>query len=304
MNAMRYPIRAVAHMTGLTLDTLRAWERRYRAVVPERGPRGRLYTEKQVDRLKLLRQAVEQGHSISQAAGLSDAELRQVSRGRAAAADRSNPPAASSAPAEAIAPVIDRIEHFDFSRAGTELTRLALLLQPKQLVKEVVVPLMRAVGEKFHRGSMNVAQEHMTSALLRNVLGTLIHLYAPRETRARLLFATLPGEMHEFGILAAALIAAGSGLGIVYLGANLPAREIVAAAKRTSADAVTLGVTTLHENTPRDFRQIRRGLGKKVDLWIGGAGALELLAMNGRRAKVLKDFEEFESQLVRLGAQA
>ncbi len=304
MKAMRYPIRAVAQMTGLTVDTLRAWERRYRAVIPERGPRGRLYTEKQVERLRLLREAVEHGHPISQAAGLNDAQLRQASRGRAAAADRSQPPASSFAPAEAIGTVVNRIEHFDFPGAGTELSRLAFLLPPKQLVKEVVVPLMRAVGEQFHVGTMNVAQEHMTSALLRNVLGTLIHLYMPREVRARLLFATLPGEMHEFGILAGALLAAGSGVGIVYLGTSLPASEILAAAKRTSADVVALGVTSLHENTQQDFQHLCKSLAKKVGLWMGGAGAAELLSVNGRRVKVLKDFEEFESQLVRWGAQA
>jgi DNA-binding transcriptional MerR regulator/methylmalonyl-CoA mutase cobalamin-binding subunit len=304
MNAMRYPIRAVAQMTGLTIDTLRAWERRYRVVIPERGPRGRLYTEKQVERLLLLREAVEHGHSIGQASGLNDAQLRQASRGRGAAAVRSKPPAASFTPTEAIRPVVDRIEHFDFAGADTELSRLAFLMSPKQLVREVVVPLMHTVGERFHSGTLTVAQEHMTSALLRNVLGTLIHLYAPRVARARLIFATLAGEMHEFGILAAALLAAGSGLGIVYLGANLPAAEILAGAKRTSADVVALGVTALHETTPRDFQQICRGLGKKVDLWIGGAGAAKLLAVNGRRAKVLKDFEQFESLLARWRAHA
>ena len=64
MSPRRYPIRAVARLTGLPLDTLRAWERRYEAVVPERGPRGRQYTEAQVERLRLLKEAVDQGHAI------------------------------------------------------------------------------------------------------------------------------------------------------------------------------------------------------------------------------------------------
>jgi MerR family transcriptional regulator, light-induced transcriptional regulator len=73
-----YPISAVAKLTGLPLDTLRAWERRYGAVNPTRSPRGRTYSEQQIKRLILLRQAVEQGHAIGQVAGLGDRQLREL----------------------------------------------------------------------------------------------------------------------------------------------------------------------------------------------------------------------------------
>jgi len=71
-----YPIRAAAKLAGLTPDTLRAWERRYRAVVPARGQRGRLYSEAQVSRLRWLRDAVSAGHAIGQVASLSDQDIR------------------------------------------------------------------------------------------------------------------------------------------------------------------------------------------------------------------------------------
>jgi len=66
----RYPIRVVSKMTGLGIDTLRAWERRYGAVTPTRDGRGRMYTEADVARLRLLNGAVEQGHRIGRLAGL------------------------------------------------------------------------------------------------------------------------------------------------------------------------------------------------------------------------------------------
>ena len=73
-----YPIRAVSRMTGIGIDTLRAWERRYRAVTPVRDDRGRMYTDADVARLRLLSGAVEQGHSIGRLAGLSNDELRDL----------------------------------------------------------------------------------------------------------------------------------------------------------------------------------------------------------------------------------
>ena len=65
-------------MTGIGIDTLRAWERRYGAVTPLRDDRGRMYTEADVARLRLLSGAVEQGHSIGRLAGLSNDQLRDL----------------------------------------------------------------------------------------------------------------------------------------------------------------------------------------------------------------------------------
>src|SRR6187401_2172070 len=80
-----YPIRAVSRLTWIGIDTLRAWERRYRAVTPTGDDRGRMYTEADVARLRLLNGAVEQGHSIGRLAGLSNEQLRDLCGAAAAA---------------------------------------------------------------------------------------------------------------------------------------------------------------------------------------------------------------------------
>ena len=76
--ATRYPIRAVAKTTGLSLDTLRAWERRYKAVVPERSERGRQYGAEDIDRLLLLGKLVEKGHAIGGIAALPNDDLKKL----------------------------------------------------------------------------------------------------------------------------------------------------------------------------------------------------------------------------------
>ena len=85
-----YPIRAVSKLTGIAIDTLRAWERRHGAVTPIRDERGRMYTDADVVRLRLLKDAVEHGHSIGRLAGLGDEELRHL-------ADATRGPAAPAA---------------------------------------------------------------------------------------------------------------------------------------------------------------------------------------------------------------
>ena len=91
-----YPIRAVARMTGISLDTLRAWERRYEAVVPGRNDRGRLYSNADVVRLKQLAELVGRGHAIGTIAGMPDAELTRILQGADALMKPHQPPAVAS----------------------------------------------------------------------------------------------------------------------------------------------------------------------------------------------------------------
>src|SRR5271166_1488458 len=135
----RYPIRAVAKITGLSLDTLRAWERRYRAVVPERSARGRQYGAAQIERLLLLGQLVQKGHAIGGIASLADQELKNL------LAQQPRQPTIEPA-GDVLAPVLSAIEGFDSARTGDELSRLAAVLSPRDLIYEVAVPLMREVG--------------------------------------------------------------------------------------------------------------------------------------------------------------
>jgi methylmalonyl-CoA mutase cobalamin-binding subunit len=296
MSARRYPIRAAGRLTGLPLETLRAWERRYEAVVPERGPRGRLYTDAQIDRLRLLREAVEQGHAIGLVSRHDTAALRAlVEHGR-----QPPPPAPPAAPWPVLAPVMAAIERLDAPAADAELGKLAALLAPRAFVFEVVLPLMRETGARWHRHEFSVAQEHLVSATLRHLLGALIRLHAPPGVAPTLVFATPAGELHEFGILAAAMLAASAGHGVLYLGPNLPTPDIVAAATGAGVRVVVLGLTAAnHRNAAaHEIGLVAGRLPAPVELWVGG----EQIKPPRRRGRVelLSDFAAFERALARL----
>src|SRR5579871_5076006 len=170
----RYPIRAVAKITGISLDTLRAWERRYKAVVPERSDRGRQYGAEHIERLLLLNQLVQKGHAIGGIASRSDEELRVL-----LTEEPSRPVPVPAPPLDILASVLAAIESFDTVRAGDELSRLAAVLSPSDLVYEVAVPLMSEVGTRWHNGTLAIAQEHLVSEMLRTLLGSLLRLFRP-----------------------------------------------------------------------------------------------------------------------------
>jgi len=299
-----YPISAAAKLTGIPLDTLRAWERRYRAVIPKRSERGRVYSEEQVKRLVLLRQAVQQGHSIGQVAGVGDRQLRELLEKSSSLSARG--PVKVSASQEVLTPILQALDRFDYAATDREINRLAAAMaSPRDFVHQAALPLMRTIGERWHAGKCSIAQEHMLTNLLSALLASLVRTYSPSNPPARALLATPSNERHAFPTLAAAMLTAIGGLGVIYLGTDLPAADIVLAARKSEADIVLLSLsTTPGSETLEEINHMARKLPRSSALWLGGPPELRLeQATAGSRWLVLHDFSALEHQLAALGGR-
>jgi DNA-binding transcriptional MerR regulator/methylmalonyl-CoA mutase cobalamin-binding subunit len=307
---LRYPIRAVAKLTGIPLDTLRAWERRYRAVTPQRDGRQRVYTDADIARLNLLRRAVSAGHAIGRAAAMSDRELTAVLD---AHVTLDGPPvstvtATSPGPARvtAAATLTDKfaaaLSALDTAAVDAEFSRLAATLPPVALVRDVLMPALRVAGDGWMHTAGRIAQEHLVSATMRHLMGSFLRLFVRQRGATRLLFATPSGDRHELGILGAAVLAASAGTDVTYLGPDLPAAEILAAAEASGADVVVLGLTLASADTAtaHEVRMLARDLPAAVELWAGGAAASAYAAELGPRARTLTDLDAYLAQLTRL----
>ncbi len=288
-------------MTGIAIDTLRAWERRHGAVTPVRDERGRMYLQADIDRLRLLRVAVEHGHGIGRVARLSDRQLRHLAETAASA-----PPVDRQRRASVDTSAIDAaLSQYDAAGIDREIARLAAVLSPLDLLKDVLMPLLVQVGDEWHRRRVGIAREHLMSATIRNILGSFLRLHARQHAPARLMFATPSGDRHEIGTLGAAMLAASSGLGVAYMGPDLSARDILDSLKPAGADVLVLGVTTTAGKTiEAELRTIVRLLPKNIELWAGGPGAKKYAALVGRRGLILHDYDTYQKELVRLGGRA
>jgi methylmalonyl-CoA mutase cobalamin-binding subunit len=301
MKPLTYPIRAVAKLTGISVDTLRAWERRYGVVSPERDDRGRVYSESDVERLTLLRRAVERGHAIGRVAPIDVEELRALV-GR-------TPPQHASRPVSALVAIDDlfgAVERFDLELLRRELNRLAVVVTPRQLALEVALPLMRAVGEAWHQGRLSIAQEHLATAEIRSLVGALARLREPPPDAPRVLIATVEGEPHELGALVAALLASGAGAAPFYFGPGVPPRELVAASRRLRPRAVVLSMAAGSEErvlVTQAIVELAGALPAGTACWVGGAGAQAVRAtLAAAGVEVFDDFESYEQALARLAA--
>lgn len=299
----QYPIRAVSKLTGIAIDTLRAWERRHRAVTPVRDDRGRMYTDADIARLRLLRGAVEHGHSIGRLAGLADAELRRLAATAGASAVSEAAPTRRT-PVDTAA-LTAALQKYDATAIDQQISRLASVLPPLELLRDLLMPVLAQVGDDWHRGPARIAHEHLMSSTMRNILGSFLRLYARPEASPRLVFATLAGERHEIGTLGAAMLAASTGLGVAYLGPDLPAREIVESVRPAGAQVLVLGLTarSAGKARERELRTIVRDLPKEVELWAGGRGAARYASIITSRGLVFGDYAAYQRELIRIGGR-
>ncbi len=268
-----YRIAAAARMTGVSEHTLRVWDRRYGALASHRTEAGyRLYTNDDVERINRLRELVEAGHAIGEVAKLSPKELFRLR----------NPPRAHApetlVAAEAQRRFLAAVESFDLLEAARLMAAARIAFSPFELASEVIAPLLVALGERWVDGPDDaVAQEHAATTVLRDELMRLLFV-APRiDVGLRLIVAAPEAEFHEFGALLAAVVAAHAGAHVLYLGPNMPARDLARAAKKDRSRVVLLSVVSLDTKRARSYcKLLRAKLAPNVRIWTGGHGAKAL----------------------------
>jgi methanogenic corrinoid protein MtbC1 len=284
-----YPLGAASRRTGLSAEVLRAWERRYGAVHPPRTPGGtRRYRAEDLERLRLLKAAVDAGNRIGDVANLQDAELAQrIDRKRETGNDY-------------IKQVFVALIKFDAAEIQRLLAIQLSALGPVRFASEYAMPLMREIGDRWANGSMSIASEHLATSILHAMLGSALQPSVSSLMGPRIVFATLSGDRHEIGLQMAALTAMGAGAAPVYLGSELPIEELLLAIERTNASALALSVVAINvADATRTIGALRNGIPADVHCWIGGAGAPNLPPIDG--VEWIESLGALESRVVRLG---
>ncbi len=282
-----YSIKAVSQATGLSVETLRAWERRYGVVVPRRDDMGRrVYEPRDVLHLRRLREATERGHPIGRLAHLDERALGTLLDESAAARAQAESAAASAFGAR----ILDAAQRFHATECEQALTLAIAMLPPARLIDDVLGPLLQEVGERWHSGEFSIAQERMVSTAVRKHVGLMVEAYDRAARRRPIVFATLPGERHELGLLMSAMICGSHGFKVHYLGPDLPAEEIARYARSIDAAVVALSVVLLDglERLPLEIGTLAEGLPAGTLVWLGGSGtqALEHGALPARCAVI------------------
>lgn len=306
----KHPIQVVSRRTGLTPDVIRVWERRYGAVSPGRSATNRrLYSDDDLARLILLRRATLAGRAIGNVAHLDSAELASLVDADEAATRVVPTPtgtADATTPAGRLESCLDAIRKSDSARLRTTLRAAALELATPVLMRDLLVPLMTRIGEEWRRGSLQIHQEHLATAVVRSLLDTMRDAHSRSFGGPSIVVATPPDEPHEIGALMVAVIAAAEGWQVTYLGSNLPLSETAAAARRTGARVVALSVV-YREHDPglaEDLARMRALLPPETVVILGGRAASTYDdALREIGARRMSDLADFREQLTRISGR-
>ncbi len=265
-----YSIKAAALAAGLSVETVRAWERRHGIVNARRDGDGhRMYTALDVARLRRLRLATERGHAIGKIARASDAELDRL-------ISDPDPNRDFTAPARALAARILRAaETYDPEGCDQAIAMAFALLPLPAVVGEVLVPVLREVGDRWHQGSFTVGQERLISIAVRRQTSTVLNALNATTTGATVVFATLTGELHELGLLMYAALAASRRVRVCYLGPDMPPREIADFSRHVGAVAVAISIVMVEDlgRALQELATLRECLDPATEIWIGGAAS-------------------------------
>ena len=281
-------ISAVERETGLGKDTLRVWERRYGFPRPDRDANGeRLYPADQVDRLRLFKRLMDQGHRPGRLMAASEEALQALCA-----------PTPAPAQAEAVDEDMQRqllalMKAHDVLQLRAALNQAMLRQGLQSFVLHTLSTLNRAVGDAWMRGEFEIFEEHLyteqVQALLRQAIATL-----PSGVGSpRILLTTVPEEQHGLGLLMAEALLALDGASCVSLGTQTPLFDIAMAARSQQADVVALSFSGAYPARliAPQITQLRTLLPATVELWVGGsgAGAVRLQAQAGIVAMPLLD---------------
>ncbi len=260
-----HPIQVAARRTGLSAETIRAWERRHRAVKPKRARnRRRLYRNEDIERLRLLARAARAGRRIG--------ELAKLSAARLAAMVEEDEQAALLVPAadparprtESVMGYFDEcleaIDALDPALLARTLSHAERALDEPVTQEELIAPLLEHVRDECRLGTMRMAHERLTRNALR---GHMARAACPPEGAAegapRLVVAGLCVQADDLPLLRLAVAARAYGWQPVYLGAGLAADEIAFAVERARARCTLLSAEPAEDELlPNELRKIRR----------------------------------------------
>jgi MerR family transcriptional regulator, light-induced transcriptional regulator len=237
----RFPIRELALRTGVHTSTLRAWETRHGLLRPDRTPTGhRLYSDDDVRRVERLLELTNQGLSLTEIAPLlRPSSERPVTK----------TPGIAPAWQGYLTETLRALEDFSTERLDALYNEACALYPIGVVTQNLLIPMLEQVGTRWDQRPSGIAEEHFFSAWLRNKLGARLHHGQALKRGKPLILACLPHEQHEIGLLLFALASLEMGYRVIYLGADMPTRQIVHVSTQTHALGIVLAGREVRERT-------------------------------------------------------
>lgn len=267
-----YTIKQAATLTGVPETSLRAWERRYAVVTPQRTDGGyRLYDDRSVAVVSTMRGLLEGGWSAAEAArAIRNGEVPATRPARAGSVGRTKPDFANAA--TYMEGFLIAAARMDTSAIERNLDCAFALGSFEHVVDSWLFPTLEALGEGWVRGEIDIAGEHAASHAVFRRLSAAFEAAASASRGPRVVVGLPPGSQHELGALAYATALRRKGHNVLYLGRDVPADSWGRAVATHEAKGAVLAVPTL-DDRPSAVTTTQRLLVDYPALVVGSGGA-------------------------------
>ena len=271
----KYSVKQAAEMTGLTLNQVRLWERRYHLVEPQRASNGyRLYCQDDLDILSYALRETQKGVSIQIVAEQVESErlqiLEKMRQKKTTALPRISADDAFRVPR--LDQMIQSIQNGDSAQFEQLLVQAQAGRSFAESLRSVDLPVLARIGEMSMTGQVNLSASHLASAVIRRrILAHVQNLGLPHNAPPVLL-ACIPDDYHELGLLCCMLELTQKQIPTLYFGANVPIAELEQYALKVKPPVILLSVVAplRDSEAQRLVQQFQKGLSKIAPLAVGG----------------------------------
>jgi DNA-binding transcriptional MerR regulator len=271
----------LGRLTGISVHTLRVWEKRYGAPHSERLPSGhRRYPKDEVPRLRAIARALESGYRASKVVTGTLEELQGLLGAQEFMSSKPEQPAEESGQVSReliIEKWIEAIHQYDDEFLNHSFYEIWSKEGPLNFILEYSAPFVDRVGNGWINGELTVGQEHFATANLSDFLSARWRQLNIRKDGPIAVLSTLPEETHNLGLLMCAVVTSLAEFKVVYLGPNSPVEDIIKTTEDCEAQLLCMSLSNCVDSNKatEQLRQIRRILNKKINMIIGGEGALD-----------------------------
>jgi len=273
-----FNIQVASQLSGVASATIRAWEKRYHAVVPERAQnKHRLYSEQDIEKLTILAKLTEYGQSIGKVAHLNFEELKHIYctlLHRPYEHKLVTPHLGKNDYAKILSSFYFALTTFKLDIISHELNKAREQLTPRELCLNLLVPLLKETKEKVIRQELSVAQEYILRTIFAFQIGHMVdeHYQHSHDVRPAILLCTPLGEFNEIQAMASALLCIHYGIHFITLGPSISAEALNEVANEIRPKAILIAVTGSHSGLNEYVMKVQQGLNANINVWINGSG--------------------------------
>jgi MerR family transcriptional regulator, light-induced transcriptional regulator len=259
------PIQAVERETGVSKELLRMWERRYRFPTPARDRQGdRIYTQDQINKLRLLRRLIDAGFRPGKIIGLEIQELEALLNSKYSNRVESSPELEK----ELVGILQSKDPHMIREYLSHQLVKLGL----QSFILEFLQYTNTMVGDAWMRGLIEVHEEHLYTEQVQTLIRSAIANLRPATLGPRIMLTTAPEEGHTLGILMVEAMLRLDDIDAICFGPMMPVRDIALAAIKNHIDVIGLSFSSSFPTSHAiDFLEdLRFRLPTPIRIWAGG----------------------------------